>query len=109
MRYSISNAIPHKPKSEKHPYENLVNTAFAGFGYTFLYRKPEQRILLLDHVNLEKIVYRMKSALYLCIFNNPSSYGSFAAAASSSKTITFGCSCKAEEATCSVTEPQSVL
>lgn len=25
MRYSISNAIPHKPKSEKHPYENLVN------------------------------------------------------------------------------------
>ena len=25
MRYSISNAIPHNPKSEKHPYENLVN------------------------------------------------------------------------------------
>ena len=24
MRYSISNAIPHNPKSEKHPYENLV-------------------------------------------------------------------------------------
>lgn len=28
MRYSISNAIPHNPKSKKHPYENLVNTAF---------------------------------------------------------------------------------
>ena len=28
MRYSISNAIPHNPKSEKHPYENLVNTVF---------------------------------------------------------------------------------
>lgn len=27
MRYSISNAIPHNPKSEKHPYENLVNAA----------------------------------------------------------------------------------
>lgn len=26
MRYSISNAIPHNPKSEKHPYENLVKT-----------------------------------------------------------------------------------
>ena len=25
MRYSISNAIPHNPKSKKHPYENLVN------------------------------------------------------------------------------------
>ena len=30
MRYSISNAIPHNPKSEKHPYENLVNKGFAG-------------------------------------------------------------------------------
>ncbi len=30
MRYSISNAIPHNPKSEKHPYENLVNTWFEG-------------------------------------------------------------------------------
>ena len=30
MRYSISNAIPHNPKSEKHPYENLVNTGLAG-------------------------------------------------------------------------------
>lgn len=28
MRYSISNAIPHNPKSEKHPYENLVNGEF---------------------------------------------------------------------------------
>ena len=26
MRYSISNAIPHNPKSEKHPYENLVKS-----------------------------------------------------------------------------------
>lgn len=25
MRYSISRAIPHNPKSQKHPYENLVN------------------------------------------------------------------------------------
>ena len=33
MRYSISNAIPHNPKSKKHPYENLVNTRFwAGCG-----------------------------------------------------------------------------
>ena len=31
MRYSISNAIPHNPKSEKHPYENLVNADFSGF------------------------------------------------------------------------------
>ena len=31
MRYSISNAIPHNPKSKKHPYENLVNTVFSGF------------------------------------------------------------------------------
>ena len=30
MRYSISNAIPHNPKSEKHPYENLVNTSVFG-------------------------------------------------------------------------------
>ena len=30
MRYSISNAIPHNPKSEKHPYENLVNTGLFG-------------------------------------------------------------------------------
>ena len=28
MRYSISNAIPHNPKSEKHPYENLVKRRF---------------------------------------------------------------------------------
>ena len=28
MRYSISNAIPHNPKSEKHPYENLVKSRF---------------------------------------------------------------------------------
>ena len=26
MRYSISNAIPHNPKSKKHPYENLVKS-----------------------------------------------------------------------------------
>ena len=25
MRYSISNAIPHNPKSKKHPYETLAN------------------------------------------------------------------------------------
>ena len=31
MRYSISNAIPHNPKSEKHPYENLVKVAFSHF------------------------------------------------------------------------------
>ena len=31
MRYSISNAIPHNPKSEKHPYENLVNGGFVEF------------------------------------------------------------------------------
>ena len=30
MRYSISNAIPHNPKSEKHPYENLVKLDFYG-------------------------------------------------------------------------------
>lgn len=30
MRYSISNAIPHNPKSEKHPYENLVNIGIDG-------------------------------------------------------------------------------
>ena len=26
MRYSISHAIPHNPKSEKHPYENLAKS-----------------------------------------------------------------------------------
>ena len=31
MRYSISNAIPHNPKSEKHPYENLVNSGLFCF------------------------------------------------------------------------------
>ena len=31
MRYSISNAIPHNPKSEKHPYENLVNKGISEF------------------------------------------------------------------------------
>lgn len=30
MRYSISNAIPHNPKSEKHPYENLVKQGILG-------------------------------------------------------------------------------
>ena len=30
MRYSISNAIPHNPKSKKHPYENLVNLGLCG-------------------------------------------------------------------------------
>ena len=30
MRYSISNAIPHNPKSKKHPYETLANGGFAG-------------------------------------------------------------------------------
>ena len=30
MRYSISNAIPHNPKSKKHPYETLANTGFVG-------------------------------------------------------------------------------
>ena len=30
MRYSISNAIPHNPKSEKHPYENLVKQGVSG-------------------------------------------------------------------------------
>lgn len=29
MRYSISNAIPHNPKSKKHPYENLVKSGFS--------------------------------------------------------------------------------
>lgn len=28
MRYSISNAIPHNPKSKKHPYETLANGSF---------------------------------------------------------------------------------
>ena len=30
MRYSISNAIPHNPKSKKHPYENLVKQGVSG-------------------------------------------------------------------------------
>lgn len=41
MRYSISNAIPHNPKSKKHPYENLVKSGLFGlyplfFGFLFL-------------------------------------------------------------------------
>ena len=31
MRYSISNAIPHNPKSKKHPYETLANAEFSRF------------------------------------------------------------------------------
>ena len=31
MRYSISNAIPHNPKSKNHPYENLVNMGLSAF------------------------------------------------------------------------------
>lgn len=34
MRYSISNAIPHNPKSKKHPYETLANIGVCGF-FTF--------------------------------------------------------------------------
>ena len=30
MRYSTYNAIPHNPKSKKHPYETLENKGFAG-------------------------------------------------------------------------------
>ena len=33
MRYSISNAIPHNPKSKKHPYENLVNVDLSAFDH----------------------------------------------------------------------------
>ena len=28
MRYSTYNAIPHNPKSKKHPYETLENQGF---------------------------------------------------------------------------------
>lgn len=31
MRYSTYNAIPHNPKSKKHPYETLENAVFPGF------------------------------------------------------------------------------
>ncbi len=31
MRYSISNAIPHNPKSENLPYETLANTGVPRF------------------------------------------------------------------------------
>lgn len=30
MRYSISNAIPHNPKSKKHPYETLAKIRVFG-------------------------------------------------------------------------------
>lgn len=30
MRYSTYNAIPHNPKSKKHPYETLENIEFPG-------------------------------------------------------------------------------
>lgn len=30
MRYSISNAIPHNPKSKKHPYETLAKSRLSG-------------------------------------------------------------------------------
>lgn len=41
MRYSISNAIPHNPKSKKHPYENLVKYAFSALfcGVLLLFKK----------------------------------------------------------------------
>ena len=41
MRYSISNAIPHNPKSEKHPYENLVKGGYLRF-YTLPGLEPTQ-------------------------------------------------------------------
>ena len=31
MRYSTYNAIPHNPKSKKHPYETLEKSTFSGF------------------------------------------------------------------------------
>src|SRR5699024_2661457 len=34
MRYSTYNAIPHNPKSKKHPYETLENTAFPAILHT---------------------------------------------------------------------------
>lgn len=46
MRYSISNAIPHNPKSEKHPYENLVKPG--------VYRGPVLFLCKNDNDILEK-------------------------------------------------------
>ena len=43
MRYSISNAIPHNPKSEKHPYENLVKKEFLERSFISLYKAIENR------------------------------------------------------------------
>ncbi len=36
MRYSTYNAIPHNPKSKKHPYETLENQWFSAFNLASL-------------------------------------------------------------------------
>ena len=46
MRYSISNAIPHNPKSKKHPYENLVKIRLCG--HLRRYKKIVKKIYIIS-------------------------------------------------------------
>lgn len=51
MRYSISNAIPHNPKSKKHPYETLANASVSMENVVFAYDGSERNAI--DGITLE--------------------------------------------------------
>ena len=63
MRYSISNAIPHNPKSEKHPYENLVKMGFPRVCIFFLKPYPEKFFLFFSNIDIIFSLYIIESMM----------------------------------------------